>query len=162
MIYETKPIIASSIGEWRMEGYHHGRSKQAPPTKQLGTNNFSNRQKGLECVKWEIIIKRNYKEFVSTSVSKRRVQVKDFPLSVVTVTSCPGLISLTEEGRSMVYRSWPVNPKVSASSPALKQRGMTPIPTRLLRWILSKLLAITAFTPCYTKHLSIRYRAKTP
>lgn len=37
-----------------------------------------------------------------TSVSKRTVQVKDFPESVVTVTSWPGLISLTVFGRSIV------------------------------------------------------------
>ena len=84
---------------------------------------------------------------VCTSVSKRSVQLKDFPLSVVIVTSWPGRISLTLVGRLMVNRSCPVRPNVSASSPALKQSGMIPIPTKLLRWIRSKLFEITAFTP---------------
>lgn len=83
----------------------------------------------------------------STSVSKRRVHVNNLPVSVVTVTSCPGFISLTLLGRLMVYRSWPVKPRVSASSPGLKHKGTIPMPTRLLRWILSKLFAITALTP---------------
>lgn len=83
-----------------------------------------------------------------TSVSKRATHVNDFPVSVLTVTSWPGRISLMLLDKSMVYLSWPVNPSVSASSPALKQSGIIPIPTKLLRWILSKLFAITALTPC--------------
>src|SRR5262249_18460523 len=43
--------------------------------------------------------------------------------------------------------SFPVSPRLAASSPGSSWRGSTPIPTRLLRWIRSKLLAITARTP---------------
>ena len=40
-----------------------------------------------------------------------------------------------------------VSPSESASSPSSNTRGSTPMPTRLERWIRSKLLAITAATP---------------
>ena len=43
--------------------------------------------------------------------------------------------------------SVPSNPKDSASSPDLKHKGNTPIPTKLERWILSNDVEITAFTP---------------
>jgi len=94
----------------------------------------------------------------STSVSKRTVHVNDLPVSVTTVTSWPGLMSLTLLGRLIVNRSCPVKPRVSASSPALKHRGIMPIPTRLLRWILSKLLAITALTPCTDSFMYTQWR----
>nr|GFA90706.1 ABC transporter C family member 8-like [Tanacetum cinerariifolium] len=40
------------------------------------------------------------------------MHVKDLPLSVVTVTSYPGFMSLAFDGRSMVKRSWLVSPSV--------------------------------------------------
>jgi hypothetical protein len=88
-----------------------------------------------------------WKYVSSTCVSKRSTQVNFFPSFVVTATSMPGLMFSTS-GMWMVYLSKPVRPRDSASSPALKQRGIKPMPTRLLRWMRSKLFAITAFTPC--------------
>jgi len=43
--------------------------------------------------------------------------------------------------------SWPVNPRLFASCPALVLERRTPIPARFERWMRSKLLAITARTP---------------
>ena len=41
----------------------------------------------------------------------------------------------------------PVSPRLSVEVPSRNCRGSTPMPTRLERWIRSKLSAITAFTP---------------
>ena len=41
----------------------------------------------------------------------------------------------------------PVSPRLSVDWPSRNCSGRTPIPTRLDRWILSKLSAITALTP---------------
>ncbi|MNT58338.1 hypothetical protein D3C72_1957660 [compost metagenome] len=47
----------------------------------------------------------------------------------------------------MAIVSLPVRPRVLRSSPSLNCRGSTPMPTRLERWMRSKLSAITALTP---------------
>ena len=98
---------------------------------------------------WEILTKTERETL--TWVSKRRVVLNSFPLSVFTTISIPGLMALGSVGISIVYFSKPVSPNVSASSPCLKHSGMRPIPTRLLRWMRSKLLEITALTPCFIK-----------
>src|ERR1039458_7430254 len=48
---------------------------------------------------------------------------------------------------SMWNVSLPVSPSEAAVSPAWNCSGSTPMPTRLLRWMRSKLSAITARTP---------------
>jgi len=48
---------------------------------------------------------------------------------------------------SMSNISSPRMPNVSTPSPGMNCSGSTPMPTRLLRWMRSKLFAITAFTP---------------
>jgi hypothetical protein len=48
---------------------------------------------------------------------------------------------------SMVIASKPVSPSDCRVSPFTNSSGITPIPTRLERWMRSKLSAITARTP---------------
>lgn len=48
---------------------------------------------------------------------------------------------------SKVNISCPVNPKESAVYPSVNSSGKTPIPAKLLLWILSYEIAITALTP---------------
>ncbi|GKD28046.1 transcription factor MYB80 [Tanacetum coccineum] len=52
---------------------------------------------------------------------------------------------------------------LSASSPASKQSGMMPIPTKSLQWLLSKRLAITALVPCVImgKKSKLRFQKKS-
>ena len=47
----------------------------------------------------------------------------------------------------MSKTSVPVSPRERQLSPGMNWRGRTPMPIRLLRWIRSKLSAITARTP---------------
>lgn len=59
--------------------------------------------------------------------------------------------------------SLPTRPNVSALSPSLNWSGNTPINTKLLRWIRSKLSAITAlipnkFVPLQPSHENFPYR----
>lgn len=64
------------------------------PSQSVSNNHFS-----VLCVHLSM---HAYERERETSVSKRTVQVKDLPLSVVTVTSWPGRISLMLVGRSML------------------------------------------------------------
>jgi len=47
----------------------------------------------------------------------------------------------------MVNYSNPVSPNVSGVSPLMNSSGNIPIPAKLLRWILSNEITITALTP---------------
>ena len=47
----------------------------------------------------------------------------------------------------MSITSSPFSPRLSIEWPALNCSGSTPMPTRLLRWMRSKLLATTALMP---------------
>ena len=68
-----------------------------------------------------------------------------FPQHTLTVRFCPGFRSW---GISMENSSLPVIPSFSAFSPPRNCNGMIPIPTKFDLWILSKLSATTALTPC--------------
>ncbi len=61
-----------------------------------------------------------------------------------SVRSCCGRMSA---GTAISYVSSPVMPSDCTVSVPLNCSGSTPMPTRLERWMRSKLLAITAFTP---------------
>ena len=50
-------------------------------------------------------------------------------------------------GQSMSMVSLPVRPRLAQVTPALNCSGSTPMPTRLLRWMRSKLRATTALMP---------------
>jgi hypothetical protein len=63
----------------------------------------------------------------------------------VTRTRWPGSIPPATPETSKV--SVPSSPRVAADSPGAYSNGRMPSPTRLLRWIRSKLSAITARTP---------------
>lgn len=68
--------------------------------------------------------------------------------SVESLTSTYSLTLIFSGSNIIVTCSWPVNPWVSAVYPGKKVNGRIPIPIKLLLWILSKLWAITALTPC--------------
>ena len=58
----------------------------------------------------------------------------------------------------MLKVSVPVSPSDSRFFPVGKPSGSTPMPTRLLRWIRSKLSASTAFTPSSAAPLAAQSR----
>jgi hypothetical protein len=68
------------------------------------------------------------------------------PSFVFTVSFAPALKS-GDVMPSMSKISFPVRPSDSRLTPSSNCSGRTPMPTRLLRWILSNEVAITARTP---------------
>ena len=80
--------------------------------------------------------------------------MRDVTVNIVTDASSPVARTTSPLARRSAApvpitsnTSRPVRPSVATDSPAVNSSGSTPMFTRLLRWIRSKLSAITAFTP---------------
>mgnify|MGYP006970569646 CR=1 FL=1 len=96
----SRTRVNYSISSTRGKSQIHTKRREPKPEDNISAVIFTNKRQEQII---EYIHRVGFSKF--TCVSNRRVHVKLFPLSVTTSISCPGVINLISEGRSIVYLS---------------------------------------------------------